>query len=384
MSESSGSTSVRLTTADLLAMSGPAGAVTSRTLEFWRNQALLPAAERTGQDGTRPVWTYPAAAAEQLRALIRLRASSKDPNVLRAALWFEGYPVPTARVRESTLTWLRRMQEKLELELSKRYDINGDPAGQRWQAIQEIARELAGKRQHGLPRMSRQTLADRTDAIAVMFGLLLGEQAAVERIDTDSAATERFLGVDRGRRFRPNGAEPWMSGPPSDALEFISSHGSLAALITLVETVTDTELENARSACHTLLDGVAAFSRIADALAGRDNASGMAAVPLLADDPHLGLLMPGFFLSIIRSPELANNLTDITNAITTDVTPVDTLMRELAALSEEERSARLAALDKMPFPQQLPIRRLLADYQAASQSAVTAQGQAELPKVSSP
>jgi hypothetical protein len=375
MSESSGSTSVRLTTADLLAMSGPGGDVTSRTLEFWRNQALLPPAERTGQDGTRPVWTYPAAAAKQLRALLRLRASSKDPNVLRAALWFEGYPVPTARVRESTLTWLCRMQEKFELDLSRRCGVDGVPEGQRWQAIQAIAREFAGKRQHGLPRMSRQTLADRTDAIAVMFGLLLGEQAAVERIDTDGAAAERFIGVDRGRRYRPNGVEPWIFGPPSDALEFLGSHGSLAALIALIETATDTELENARSACRSLLDGVAAFSRIADALAGRDNASGMAAIPLLAHDPHLGLLMPGFFLSIIRSPDLANNLIDVTNAITTTVAPMDALMTELAALPDGERSARLAAMDKIPFAQQLPIRRLLADYQAASQLAVEAQDQ---------
>jgi hypothetical protein len=214
--------------------------------------------------------------------------------------------------------------------------------------------------------MGRQSLDERTEAIAVVIGLLLGEPTAVQNIEAAGTATERFLGVDRGRRFRLDGSDPWLSGPPGDGLDFLGLQGGFNGLIALIENATDTELDSARTACRTLLAGVAAFSRIADALTGRDNASGMGAIRLLSeeDDPHMGLVMPGFFLCFTKSPVLANNLIDVTNAITTAVMPVDALMTELVNLPQEERSARLAALDQMPFPHQLPIKRLLVDYEA--------------------
>ena len=83
----SGSSGDRLGTADLLAVAqGIEPGTSERTLEFWRHRDLLPHAERTGQQGTRPVWTYPSDAADQLRALLRLRRATKDPDLLRAAL----------------------------------------------------------------------------------------------------------------------------------------------------------------------------------------------------------------------------------------------------------------------------------------------------------
>lgn len=106
------STSGRLTTAGLLATASDP-AITARTLEYWRNQGLLPKAERTGQDGKRPQWTYPPQAADQLRALLRLRAKTRDPDILRAALWFEGYPMDLDRVRASMGAVLREFSSRL-------------------------------------------------------------------------------------------------------------------------------------------------------------------------------------------------------------------------------------------------------------------------------
>src|SRR5712691_2590669 len=121
MSDTSGSSSSRLTTADLLAMAHEhKPAATERTLEHWRHQELLPHAERTGQEGARPVWTYPAEAADQLSALMRLRVTTKDPDLLRAALWFEGYPLTVARARSSMIRALRKVRDEVEKELAKR------------------------------------------------------------------------------------------------------------------------------------------------------------------------------------------------------------------------------------------------------------------------
>ena len=79
MDEPTGSTSSRLTTAQLLAVATELDpSVTARRLEFWRNQGLLPHPERTGQDGTRPIWTYPPQAENELRALLRLREATKN------------------------------------------------------------------------------------------------------------------------------------------------------------------------------------------------------------------------------------------------------------------------------------------------------------------
>ncbi|HEX5403954.1 MAG TPA: hypothetical protein VFX16_16835, partial [Pseudonocardiaceae bacterium] len=123
-----------------------------RTLESWRNQGLLPHAERTGQVGVRPVWTYPAEAVDQLKALLRLRSLSKDPQLLRVSLWFEGYSIPTTRVRSSMIDHLRRMQADLDKELASRATSAGSEAeAGRWEAIGQVARTYA-RRRSGTPR----------------------------------------------------------------------------------------------------------------------------------------------------------------------------------------------------------------------------------------
>ena len=362
MASSDGSTSGRLQTAQLVALAGVTDAsVTERTLEFWRHQGLLPHPKRSGQDGKRPIWTYPQETVDHLQALLHLRQQVKDPNVLRAALWYDGYAVETAHVRSSITAYLRQLRDICEKELAKRAGAADDPAA-RWQAIQAVAGVMARRRTKGFPRLGRQALAKRSRGIALTLGLLLGDEEAMRHLEADAPAVERLIGVDRGRRFRPNGAGPWLDGPPEEGLVSFANMGSLDRLITVVDGASDEELEVARNLARTLLGGISAFSRIADAFDGRDNASGMAGMRMFDDEPHAALVVVPLVLSVLSSTELAQNLGQVLSAIQSNVLPLEQQARELAALSEEERTERLKNLSQLPFVEQVRIKRLVAEF----------------------
>jgi hypothetical protein len=362
MAYSDGSTSGRFQTPQILALAREIDpSLTERTLEFWRHQGLLPRPERSGQDGKRPIWTYPPETADQLRALLHQRQQTKDPNVLRGALWYDGYAVETARVRTSIGSYLRQLRDICEKELAKRAGTADDPAA-RWQAIQAVARVIAGRRAKGFPRLGRQALTERSSGIALTLGLLLGDDESMRHLEADAPAVERLIGVDRGRRFRPNGAGPWLDGPPEEGLASFANMGSLDRLITVVDCATDQELEVARNLARTLLGGISAFSRIADAFDGRDNASGMAGMRMFDDDLHGALVVVPLVLSILSSTELAQNLGEVLTALQSNVLPLEQQARELAALSEDERAERLKNLSQLPFVEQVRIKRLVAEF----------------------
>jgi hypothetical protein len=363
MGSVNGSTSNHWKTPELLAVAVETDPTTTeRTLEYWRNQGLLPHAERRGQDGKRPVWDYPPETSDQLRALLRLREQTKDPNLLRAALWYDGHAIETARVRGSIGSHLRQVRDTCEKELAKNHSgPAGDPAA-RWEAIQAVARVLARKRSQGFPRLNRQSLAERSAGIALTLGLLLGEGEAMRHLEADAPAVERLIGVDHGRRFRPNGVGPWLDGPAAEGLEGFSKIGSLDRLIEVVEGATDENLEAARGFAKVLLGGISAFSRIADALAGRDNASGMAGMRIFDGDPHEAVFVVPLVLSILGSTELAQNLGQVVGAIQTSVEPIEQQARELVAMTEEERDERMKNLSQLPFAEQLRIKRLMAEF----------------------
>lgn len=336
--------------------------VTERTLEHWRHQGLLPHPERSGQDGKKPVWTYPAITADQLRALLHWRQQTKDPDVLRAALWYDGYLVETTRVRESIRAHLAGLLITFEKELTKRQPGAADDPDARWRAIQAVAAILARKRGKGFPRLSRQALGERTAAIALTLGLLLNDETAMRRLEADAPAVERLIGVDRGRRFRPGAAGPWLDGPPETGLASFAQTGSLSRLVAVTEGATDQELEVARDLARTLLGGVSAFSRIADAMVGRDNASGMAGMRMLDGDPHAAVVIVPLVLSLLTSPELAQNLQDVLTAIRRSVQPLEQQAKELAAMSEDARTERLKNLLDLPFTEQVQIKRLIGEF----------------------
>lgn len=357
-----GSTSERLQIAQLLDLAAETDpSVTERTMEFWRHQGLLPRPHRSGQNGKTPLWTYPPEAANQLRALLRLRHQTKDPNVLRAALWYDGHSIDDARVRSSIIAYLSQMRDSCEKELAKRSSMADDPEA-RWQAIRAVAELMAKKRGKGFPRFSRQALSERTDAIALTLGLVLGDEQAMQHLEANAPAVERLIGVERGRRFRPGGAGPWLDGPAEEGLESFAQMGSLPRLIAVVDAATDEQLEVARDLGRTLLGGVSAFSRIADTMVGRDNASGMGGMRMLDGDAHAALFIVPLVLSMLSSSELAQNLGQVLAAIQSNILPLEQHARELASLSDQERAERLKNLAELPFVEQVRIKRLLVEF----------------------
>jgi hypothetical protein len=139
--------------------------------------------------------------------------------------------------------------------------------------------------------------------------------------------------------------------------------GSLDRLIAVVDRAGEDELKTARGLGRTLLGGISAFSRIADAMVGRDNASGMAGIRLLDDDPHAAMFVVPLVLSILASSELAENLGQIIAAIQTNVVPVEQMARDLVGLSKEDQAERLSDLSQLPFAEQLKVRRLLIEFE---------------------
>jgi hypothetical protein len=81
-----------------------------RTLRYWRGRGLLP---RGRQIGGR--WLYPPCTLDQLLALAAWRQRGVlDPELIRVALWVEGFPVELDGVRAAlaeTAAWWRRARD---------------------------------------------------------------------------------------------------------------------------------------------------------------------------------------------------------------------------------------------------------------------------------
>jgi DNA-binding transcriptional MerR regulator len=355
----------RPSTEDLLALVAGSG-ITARTLEYWRQKAILPKAERTGQDGKRPTWTYPPGTLDQLAALLRLRTKTKNPDLLRSALWFEGFPMEISDVRRSIAAVLREQLRLLTAEVAKHPSSGPGGEAEEWTAIESLGRQVARKRgRQALPRFGRQTSEDRERAAALALGLLLGNPAASERLDVDAHRLERMIGVDQGRRAR--GAVPaWLSGSPSEGLESFAERCSFPVLIDTIETATDEELEASSTLGRVLFDGMTAFGRIAHAVTGLDNPVGLAGITMFRDDPAVAVWFPAFVIGSCRSPRMSEGLRSIVDALGADVLPLDEQARELAALDGDARLERLRRLGALPFAEQAQIKRLMAEYRDGS------------------
>jgi len=353
----------RVTTGDLLAaVDDPA--VTARTLEFWRHQGLLPKAQRTGQHGKRPEWTYPAEARDQLGALVQLRTKTKDPDLARVGLFFEGFPIETRLVRASIVAVLETALAAMVKEVDKHRSPGaaGDEAN--WEALEQIARVLAGKRgANAPPRYGRQRREDRERAMALAIGLVLGDEGSTARLEQDAPHVERMIGLDRGRRPR-GGLPPWLDGPAGEGLEAFSHYGSLPALIETMRTATDDELTASRTLARIMLDGITAFTRIADSVAGSDNASGFGAIAVFRGEPMAAVWLLAFVIAAGRSSTLNEGLRAAVDSLSQHVLPVDARARELAALDPGELQNRLPELERLPFVEQVRIKRLIAQHRS--------------------
>lgn len=355
----------RVTTADLLT-STKDPAVTERTLEFWRHQGLLPKASRTGQRGKHPEWTYPVEAVDQLGALLRLRVKTKDPDQLRVGLWFEGYPVDIARVCASIVGLLTDKLALLTKEVDKCRDPEATSDDAKWTALERVGGILAGMRgPKAPPRYGRQPRHERERAMTLLLGLAIGDERAAARLEHDADQVERMIGLDRGRRSRA-GLPPWLDGAPAEGLGIFAHLGGLPALIDTMKSVTDEGLAASRILARTLLDGIAAFSKIADAFTQIDNATGFGAITILRSDPMAAVWMLTIVVAAGRSSTLNEGLRSVVDSISQRVMPLDTQARELAGLSEDVLRIRLPELDRLPFAQQMQIKRLVKKYRDTS------------------
>ena len=351
----------RVTTADLLAaFDDPA--VTARTLEFWRHQGLLPKAQRTGQHGKRPEWTYPAEARDQLAALLQLRTKTKNPDILRVGLFFEGFPIETVRVRASIIAVLEASLSAIRKEVDKRCSSGAAPEEATWGALEQIGRVLAGKRgANAPPRHGRQRREDRERAMTLAVGLVLGDEGSAARLERDAPHVERMIGLDRGRR--PRGClPPWLDGPAGEGLEAFSRYGSLPALIETMRSASDDELTASRTLARIMLDGITAFTRIADSFTGTDNASGFGAIAAFRGEPMAAVWLLAFTIAAGRSSTLNEGLRAAVDSLSQHVLPVDARARELAGLEPAELRSRLPELERLPFVEQVKIKRLVATY----------------------
>ncbi len=353
----------RVTTADLLAaLDDPA--VTARTLEFWRHEGLLPKAQRTGQRGRRPEWTYPAEARDQLGALLQLRTKTKDPDLARVGLFFEGFPIETQRVRASIVAVLEASLAAMVKEVDKRRspDATGEEAT--WEALEQIGRVLAGKRgANAPPRYGRQRREDRERAMALAIGLVLGDEGSTARLEQDAPHVERMIGLDRGRRPR-GGLPPWLDGPAGEGLEAFSRYGSLPALIETMRSASDDELTASRTLARIMLDGITAFTRIADSFTGTDNASGFGAIAVFRGEPMAAVWLLAFIIAAGRSSTLSEGLRAAVDSLSQHVLPLDARARELAAFAPGELQKRLPELKRLPFVEQARIKRLIAQHRS--------------------
>jgi hypothetical protein len=108
-----------------------------------------------------------------------------------------------------------------------------------------------------------------------------------------------------------------------------------------------------------MVESIASFSKLADALLDRTNASGMGGVASFLEDIYLGIMMPAFILAIRADQAEAMQLDRALEAISGAVAPVQAAVKEFDALSPAERADRMANIMAMPFRESLKARRLL-------------------------
>lgn len=263
--------------------------VSERMLETFRHKGLIPRPRRAGYRGRTPLWSYPPGADAQLVRLLRWRGHTRDTGVLKVLLWLDGFPIPAGDVRAALLNHLRQATRTIEQMINSRAQKLGlDPADPeaRTAAIEELARTMAAKRgATPIPRRGRVRAADRSHALAMLVRTIgLGE--SVDGTPAEGETVERVLGIaPNGRRYSPDGAGPWLTGPAEDLFGTAGIVGFPSMLKTL-EDASDDSLRNARQTVNALFRYLPLAVRMMDTLAGQDNAAGLAAMEQVAENPE--------------------------------------------------------------------------------------------------
>lgn len=105
-----------VTTDDLIRAAAAAGhVITSRQLERWRNERILPPGTKHGLgQGPGTYWTYPASSVVRLLTFLEIRRPREPLSATAVRLWLRGHDMPLDEVRRHLATalamprWIRR------------------------------------------------------------------------------------------------------------------------------------------------------------------------------------------------------------------------------------------------------------------------------------
>jgi len=305
------------TTVLLQAAAQAGSAITSRMLETFRADGLIPHPNRAGYRGRAPVWRYPPGTELQLMALLRWRRSSKDPDLLKILLWLDGFAIAPSAVRSALTHQLQVLTEAMEQEISRHAARLGlDPAdgAARSQAIDAAAQTIAAKRgATPLPRRSRVAAQDRTRAVTLMirtFGLGETLQGTAE----DAAVIERVLGLaPNGRRNDVADAGPWLTGPAEDLLDAAGIVG-LPHLLAAVNDASDADLTAARQTVAVLFRHLPLMIRMLGAIFDDDNYTGLASLRQIDQHPESLTYIVPLVIAMLRAG-WKENLDAVTSAL---------------------------------------------------------------------
>jgi hypothetical protein len=210
-------TTAEITEAALLDAAKHAGETppTSDQLKRWRRAGLLPRPRlehRAGVRGSQSM--YPAWAADQLLAIVRLHSSNHRLGELSTALWWEGRWVDPPMLREALITPLERFSSEAE----RARGGETDP----YEAADRILKTMPDDgKPSDLVALIRRRLPGRGDFINLMWTFLViavGGKAPWEQEDRsreDSAPTAlellvRSAGIDRPLRASPADRPSWL------------------------------------------------------------------------------------------------------------------------------------------------------------------------------
>lgn len=162
--------------------------ITSRSLELWRYRGLLPRGQR--DPAGRAGWRYPPVAVEQLRRLLYWRKRARSHDLIRIALWVEGFEIDVDAVRHSLAEVSGSFWRSVMRELDGK-----DPA----EALERLAQRLASKRgRGGIPRVVRMSAVERTRACAAALAYGLNIESEIAKRKDDMVLFHRMLGLRSG------------------------------------------------------------------------------------------------------------------------------------------------------------------------------------------
>jgi hypothetical protein len=341
----------------LLAAASAAGhPVTDRMLAALRAQGLVPRPRRAGYQGRAPVWLYPAWADRQFVALLRYRAQTTDPDLLRVLLWLDGFSIPTGDVRRVLAAHLRQMTEAIEQAITIEAGQRGlDPADDaaRSQAVSGLAGTMAAKRgTSALPRHGRTPARDRAEAVELLVRSIgLGEHVA--GTPDQGEAVERVLGVSPGRRRSPVSGQPWLTGPAEEIFGAVGI-ASMPRLREAIADASDAELEAARQSVIALVRILPLAARMMDVLSGRDNSVGLKGLEQVAERPEAALWLLPAVVSMTRV-----GMNENIGAITEALQPIPKLAERARALLDMPAATLEGNLENQPENVRRQVERII-------------------------